>query len=40
MAYEVRYASPSHSSREDARLFEQPPRRDAERMREPDPVVP
>jgi transcriptional regulator GlxA family with amidase domain len=33
VAYEVGYASPSQFSREYARLFGQPPRRDAERMR-------
>ncbi len=37
VAYEVGYASPSQFSREYARLFGQPPRRDAERMREPTP---
>lgn len=34
VAYEVGYASPSQFSREYTRLFGQPPRRDAERMRE------
>jgi AraC-like DNA-binding protein len=34
VAYEVGYASPSQFSREYVRLFGQPPRRDAERMRE------
>jgi AraC-like DNA-binding protein len=34
VAYEVGYASPSQFSREYARLFGQPPRRDAERMRD------
>jgi len=34
VAYEVGYASPSQFSREYARLFGQPPRRDADRMRE------
>jgi AraC-like DNA-binding protein len=34
VAYEVGYASPSQFSREYARLFGEPPRRDAERMRE------
>ena len=34
VAYEVGYASASQFSREYARLFGQPPRRDAERMRE------
>ena len=33
VAYEVGYASPSQFSREYARLFGQPPRRDAEAMR-------
>jgi transcriptional regulator GlxA family with amidase domain len=33
IAYEVGYASPSQFSREYARLFGEPPRRDAERMR-------
>ena len=33
VAYEVGYASPSQFSREYARLFGRPPRRDAERMR-------
>ena len=33
VAYEVGYASPSQFSREYARLFGEPPRRDAERMR-------
>jgi AraC-like DNA-binding protein len=33
VAYEVGYASPSQFSREYARLFGQPPRRDAERLR-------
>ena len=40
VAYEVGYASPSQFSREYARLFGQPPRRDAERMRERSPVLP
>jgi transcriptional regulator GlxA family with amidase domain len=35
VAYEVGYASASQFSREYARLFGQPPRRDADRMREP-----
>ena len=34
VAYEVGYASPSQFSREYARLFGQPPRRDAERVRD------
>ena len=34
VAYQVGYASPSQFSREYARLFGEPPRRDAERMRE------
>lgn len=34
IAYEVGYASPSQFSREYVRLFGQPPRRDAERMRD------
>jgi AraC-like DNA-binding protein len=34
VAYEVGYASPSQFSREYVRLFGEPPRRDAERMRE------
>jgi AraC-like DNA-binding protein len=34
VAYEVGYASPSQFSREYVRLFGQPPRRDAERMRD------
>ena len=34
VAYDVGYASPSQFSREYVRLFGQPPRRDAERMRE------
>jgi transcriptional regulator GlxA family with amidase domain len=34
VAYEVGYASASQFSREYARLFGQPPRRDADRMRE------
>jgi AraC-like DNA-binding protein len=34
IAYEVGYASASQFSREYARLFGQPPRRDAERMRD------
>lgn len=34
VAYEVGYASPSQFSREYAWLFGQPPRRDAERMRD------
>ena len=34
VAYEVGYASASQFSREYLRLFGQPPRRDAERMRE------
>jgi len=33
VAYEVGYESPSQFSREYARLFGQPPRRDAERLR-------
>jgi transcriptional regulator GlxA family with amidase domain len=33
VAYQVGYASPSQFSREYARLFGEPPRRDAERMR-------
>ena len=37
VAYAVGYASPSQFSREYARLFGQPPRRDAERMRDDDP---
>jgi len=40
VAYEVGYASPSQFSREYARLFGQPPRRDADRMRELGPVLP
>jgi AraC-like DNA-binding protein len=40
VAYGVGYASPSQFSREYVRLFGQPPRRDAERMREPRPVLP
>ena len=34
VAYAVGYASPSQFSREYARLFGEPPRRDAERMRD------
>jgi transcriptional regulator GlxA family with amidase domain len=34
VAYEVGYASASQFSREYSRLFGQPPRRDAERMRD------
>lgn len=34
VAYQVGYASASQLSREYARLFGQPPRRDAERIRE------
>ena len=34
VAYTVGYASPSQFSREYARLFGEPPRRDAERLRE------
>ena len=34
IAYEVGYASASQFSREYARLFGQPPRRDAERVRD------
>ncbi|AHG89824.1 AraC-type transcriptional regulator domain protein [Gemmatirosa kalamazoonensis] len=40
IAYEVGYASPSQFSREYARLFGEPPRRDADRMRELTPVLP
>ena len=40
VAYEVGYASPSQFSREYARLFGEPPRRDADRMRELTPVLP
>jgi AraC-like DNA-binding protein len=40
VAYEVGYASSSQFSREYARLFGQPPRRDADRMREIGPVLP
>jgi len=40
VAYEVGYASASQFSREYARLFGQPPRRDADRMRELGPVLP
>jgi transcriptional regulator GlxA family with amidase domain len=39
VAYQVGYASPSQFSREYARLFGEPPRRDAERMRELTPSV-
>jgi len=34
VAYEVGYASPSQFSREYARLFGQPPRRDADSLRD------
>jgi transcriptional regulator GlxA family with amidase domain len=37
VAYEVGYTSPSQFSREYARLFGDPPRRDAERLRSPSP---
>jgi AraC-like DNA-binding protein len=40
VAYEVGYASASQFSREYARLFGQPPRRDADRMRELTPALP
>jgi AraC-like DNA-binding protein len=40
VAYQVGYASPSQFSREYARLFGQPPRRDADRMRDLTPVLP
>jgi len=40
VAYEVGYASASQFSREYGRLFGQPPRRDAERMRELTPLRP
>ena len=40
VAYEVGYASASQFSREYARLFGQPPRRDADGMRELSPVLP
>jgi AraC-like DNA-binding protein len=40
VAYEVGYASASQFSREYARLFGQPPRRDADRMREPSAELP
>jgi AraC-like DNA-binding protein len=40
VAYEVGYASASQFSREYARLFGQPPRRDADRMRELSPILP
>jgi AraC-like DNA-binding protein len=40
VAYEVGYASPSQFSREYARLFGHPPRRDAERVRELSTVLP
>jgi AraC-like DNA-binding protein len=38
VAYQVGYASPSQFSREYARLFGEPPRRDADRMRELTPL--
>jgi AraC-like DNA-binding protein len=38
VAYQIGYASPSQFSREYARLFGEPPRRDAERMRESVPA--
>jgi AraC-like DNA-binding protein len=40
VAYQVGYVSPSQFSREYARLFGEPPRRDAERMRELTPQFP
>jgi AraC-like DNA-binding protein len=40
VAYQVGYASASQFSREYARLFGQPPRRDADRMRELSPILP
>ncbi len=39
VAYQVGYASPSQFSREYARLFGEPPRRDAERLRELSPML-
>lgn len=38
VAYEVGFASPSQFSREYARLFGRPPRRDTERIRERGPL--
>lgn len=39
VAYQVGYASPSQFSREYSRLFGEPPRRDAERLRELSPML-